>query len=396
VTPAGIATVARQEFTIRIRAGRWRWLLIAWFTILTLFTLLMRYSIARVADPDVENKGVVVYGALTLLVLALALLVVPALAAQSVNGDRERGTLATLQVTRLTPGDIAVGKLAAAWGTSLVFLGLTLPLVFYCMFLGGVPLWRVVALTLVIALLLGTVVALALCLSALLARTTTSGVLAYLVVFALTAGTLIAFGIGTAVSRESFKVRSPAFCIDPNTGEQVFEPVPSSSASPEPSSTAPARPVPGDVRQCQPATTYDSTRNRVDHVWWLLAPNPFVILADAAPRLPPETVAERERRERLEQQGRAAGDLRSADPLGGIGREVRGLRLHPGETYGPGDASFSSVFFGEHEQLKVVDRRAVWPYGLAFDVLLGAGAVWLTARRLTTPTRKLPKGQRVA
>ena len=54
---------------------------------------------------------------------------VPALAAQSVNGDRERGTLATLQVTRLTAGDIAVGKLAAAWGTALVFLAISAPMV---------------------------------------------------------------------------------------------------------------------------------------------------------------------------------------------------------------------------------------------------------------------------
>jgi hypothetical protein len=38
----------------------------------------------------------------------------------------------------------------------------------------------------------------------------------------------------------------------------------------------------------------------------------------------------------------------------------------------------------------------VWPWGLAFDVLLGAGALWLTARQLRTPSRDLPLGQRVA
>jgi hypothetical protein len=54
-----------------------------------------------------------------LFVLGLALLVVPSLAAQSVNGDRERGTLATLQVTRLSAGEITLGKFVAAWGTAL-------------------------------------------------------------------------------------------------------------------------------------------------------------------------------------------------------------------------------------------------------------------------------------
>ena len=38
----------------------------------------------------------------------------------------------------------------------------------------------------------------------------------------------------------------------------------------------------------------------------------------------------------------------------------------------------------------------VWPYGLAFDAALGAGAVLVTIRRLRTPARKLPRGIRVA
>lgn len=387
MTPAGIATVARQEFTIRIRAGRWRWLLIAWFTILMLFTLLLRASIARVADADTTNKGVIVYGGLTLLVLALALLVAPALAAQSVNGDRERGTLATLQVTRLTAGDIAVGKLFAAWGSALVFLALTLPMVGYSMFLGGVPLWRVIVVTGVVTLLLGSVVAVALCLSTLLSRTTTSGVLAYLVVFVLTVGTLISFGIGTALSNEEYTATQPAFC-----SSDVLEP-----------STGPtAEPVPGPPsrRFCEPQQTYQATRTRTDRVWWLLAPNPFVILADAAPQLPPETEQELRRRLDRESRGESTSDLRDSDPLGSIGREVRKLRLHPGESAANGGVVYAGPGVTNGLTLdappRVVQRRAVWPYGLAFDLLLGAGAVLLTAHKLKTPTRKLAKGQRVA
>jgi hypothetical protein len=67
----------------------------------------------------------VLYGGLMLFVLGLALLVVPALAAQSVNGDREcAATLAVLQVTRLSAATSrrqAVGCL----GHRLVFLALT-------------------------------------------------------------------------------------------------------------------------------------------------------------------------------------------------------------------------------------------------------------------------------
>ena len=39
---------------------------------------------------------------------------------------------------------------------------------------------------------------------------------------------------------------------------------------------------------------------------------------------------------------------------------------------------------------------AVWPTGLGVDLLLGAGAVWLTTRRLRTPSGKLARGQRIA
>lgn len=386
MTPQGIVTVAKQEFTIRIRAGRWRWLLVAWFVALMLFTLLVRASIARVADPDVTHKGVVVYGSLALLVLALALLVVPSLAAQSVNGDRERGTLATLQVTRLTAGDIAVGKLAAAWGTSLVFLALSLPMVLYSMVLGGVSLWRVVVVTAVVALLLGTVAALALMLSSLLSRTTTSAVLSYLVVFALTVGTMIAFGIGTAVTTETYNEKQAAYC-DPGPSSAEIPPL-----QPPVDGVEPVEP-PGFAPQCYPEQTYTATRSRTDRVWWLLAPNPFVILADAAPKLPEETAEERREREERERRGVYRSNLRNADPLGGIGGQISRLRLAPGEILVEADrGGYSST----QPSPRITQRKLVWPYGLAFDVLLGAGAVWVTTRRLRTPTRNLPKGQRVA
>ena len=368
MTAQGIATVARQEFRIRIRAGRWRWLLGAWFTVLLIVTVLLKLSVDQVAESNATNKGVVVYGGLTLLVLGLALLVVPTLAAQSVNGDRERGTLATLQVTRLTAGDIALGKLAAAWGTALVFLGLTLPLVLWCMTMGGVPLGRVVVVTAVVALVLGTVSAVSLCLSSLLTRTTTSGVLAYLAVFALTIGTLIAFGLGTALTQESYQGTSRC----PSLADLESNGVPATQAQQE-------------VQGCS-TSTYSGTRSRPDEVWWLLAPNPFVILADAAPQLPPETTTARLARQAREARGIYRTDLRDSDPLGGLGRSIRGLRTPPSS-----DGS-SAVFQSGGK----TGRRPVWPYGLAFDVALGGTALWLTTRRLRTPSRTLARGQRIA
>ncbi len=378
MTRQGISTVARQEFRLRIRAGRWRVLLGIWFTLLLLFTGLLRAGVSGFSETELTDKGVVVYGGLMLFVLGLALLVVPSLAAQSVNGDRERGTLATLQVTRLTAGDIALGKFAAAWITSLVFLALTLPMVAYTISQGGVPIGRMLVVTGVLALLLGTVCALSLALSALLNRATTSGVLAYLTVFALTIGTVIAFGLATAVTTESYTSSFQNTCPTEET------------LPPDLAAEEKARII-GD---CVPGIqTYQSSRVRTDRTWWLLAPNPFVILADSAPRLPAETQAERDRRESDQQQGISRQNARDLDPLGGLGQAVRSLRSPP-EDDTAGAAGPTPL--EDQPGPEGPERRPVWPYGLAFDVLLAAGALLVTQRRLRTPTRTLATGQRVA
>jgi ABC-2 type transport system permease protein len=372
MSPGGIATVARQEFRLRIRAGRWRWLLGIWFAILLLFTGLLRAALAGFSENDIVNKGIVLYGGLMLFVLGLALLVVPALAAQSVNGDRERGTLATLQVTRLSAADICLGKFVAAWGTALVFLALTLPLVGYAIAEKGVPVSRVAVVTLVLALLLGTVCAVSLALSALLSRTTTSGVLAYLAVFTLTVGTLISFGLATAITTQKYTETYDTAC----------------PAAPSPPPSA----GPGGFNViCNVPQTYEATRARTDRTWWLLAPNPFVILADAAPQLPPLTEQQKLERRSDEERGVHRQDARDLDPLGGLGRAVRNLRRPP-----DGTTTSQSTLVSDPAQLPTQDRKPVWPFGLAVDVLIALLALWVTTRRLATPTRTLPKGQRVA
>ncbi len=294
------------------------------------------------------------YGGLMLFVLGLALLVVPALAAQSVNGDRERGTLATLQVTRLTAGEITLGKFAAAWGTALVFLALTFPLVAYAMTQSGVPL-RVVVVTLgVVAVLLGVVCALSLWLSSVFARSVTSAVLAYLSVFALTVGTVIAFGLVTALTNEKARVTYEQPEFDPQTGQIV----------------------PGGEVTTE---TYTTTRVRPDRTWPLLSPNPFVILADSAPRLEPRIDPRTGRREAT-----------PLDPLGELGLAIREARRPPDDT-----ESFVTGA-GTPQEPDQPEQGPVWPYGLAFDVLLAAAAVAVTIRRLRTPVTKLARGVRIA
>jgi ABC-2 type transport system permease protein len=314
----GSLTVAAHEFRLRLRAGRWRWLLGAWFLSLFVLTAALRSALVRGGQ---DYPGTDMFGGLMLTMLALALLVVPALTAQSVNGDRLRGLLATLQTTLLTPAEIALGKLLAAWGTAIVFLLTAVPLALWCVAEGASGLRVAVSLA-ITAVLLGVICSISLCLSAVLARTTTSGVLSYLAVFALSIGTVIAFVLAVALTQTT------------------------------------------DTRTTD-AGTFVATETHPERVWWLLAPNPFVIVADAAPRA---------------LNGSDAGVR--LDPLGAIGEVARSART-PGSTLVDADGI---VALGE---------AAVWPYGLAANVLLGAGALVITTRRLRTPYTELPKSVRV-
>lgn len=327
----GIPTVAGLEFRIRLRAGRWRWLLAIWFLLLTGIAALIRATLesqSLVGEDGLDYTGAIMFGGLMLIVLALALLIAPALSAQSVNGDRERGVLAPLQITGLTSWDLTLGKWVAAWATGLVFLLVTLPLAFWCLAEGGLTVGRMLGVYAVMALLMGVICAVSLGLSALVSRTTTSGVLSYLLVFFLAGGTVVVFALLAQVL--------------------------------------------GDEEQFADSTvTY--TVPRPDRVWWVLAPNPFVVLADAAPATPTTTVQ------------LTGGDVvetrEPADLLGGLRQEIRQLRLEPDES----DVLDSDL-----------DGPPLWPTGLGFQLVLAAAALVLTERRLRTPSGALPTGQRVA
>lgn len=321
----GVQTMARHEFRLRVRSGRWPWLLTTWFVVLLGFVLLERWALT---SSSIEPLGTPMFGGLVLVVLGLGLLVVPALSAQSVNGDRERGVLAPVQTTLLRPAEIALGKWLAAWVTALVFLAATLPLVAWCYLEGGVGLGRVLATLAVVALLLGVLAAVSLALSTLFARSTTSSVVAYLVVFALSVGTLVLFGLGVAATQTVETVEQDGF-------------------------------------------TYEQSTTHPDRVWWLLAPNPFVVLADSAPRVPAP---------RDPVTGQVVGT--PADPLGELSRAIRLTRDPEG--------------LGPTAPLAPSDDELVWPYGLGFHLLLGAGALVVTTRRLRTPYRELPRAVRVA
>ncbi|NUR28976.1 MAG: ABC transporter permease, partial [Catenulispora sp.] len=226
----------------------------------------------------------------------------------------------------------------------LVALALSVPFVVWSLIEGGVDVLNAVVTLGVVALLIGVICALAQALSALVSRSISSGLLSYLVTAALTLGTLITYFLALSVTADRKEVQ--------------YTP---------------------DFRGTQ-------TVHHSEDVWWLLSPNPFVVLADAAPALPPLR----------DEEGRVVA--RSDDPLGDIRRSVRDATLP--EQVGPCDGE-SVMLDGTvvgNPPCRDSDREPppVWPWGLGFDLLLGCGAVVVTVRRLRTPATRLGRGVRVA
>ncbi|RYV50631.1 ABC transporter permease [Pengzhenrongella frigida] len=362
----GVRTVAVLDLRQRVRSTRWMAALVVWFVVVGAVTWLTWVatdaafgssrdygSTSSQVGPTIAGPaGPTVFGLIVFFVLFLGLLVSPTLSATAINGDRNAGTLATLQVTLLTPAEIAVGKLGASWVAALAFLVVSVPFLILALTAGGTPVLSVVVCLLVLALLLAVVCAIGLGFSALTARTSGSAVLTYVTVAGLSVISPMVFGltVPAITTAEPVRVWNVPADFDWYAGEPPT---------------------------CE-LTTQSMTRTHTERTWWLLAVNPFVIVADAAP-------------------GARSGTSGSGfDVLGGIRELVRDARTGPPTEINYCEGRFGTGGADSPVAQREPDRSVVWPWGLAVNLLLGAAGLATAVRRLTIPQRTLPRGTRVA
>lgn len=366
LSPRGVWTVARLELTQRVRASRTAWTLGAWLVFVYGFV-----ALAWLATGDLprEGRAGTFYGITVTVVLAFTLLVAPSLSASSISGDREHGVLASLQTTLLTPADIALGKLLAAWLASLTFLALAVPVLVWARVAGGVSGASFAMALVTIALVLLAVSAIGLAISSLAARTISSVALTYVVVGVLVLGMPLSFLLTVPMvsSEEMKRVRIFADGYAPPI------PVPSEPTSP-PESAPPA------CREIEALRNVSHT----EQTWWLLAPNPFVMVADAAPEqsAPNEQFFNR-------------GMLRS------LGDEVRSARSGPPEVIDEcfGYEPYSTGALDSTDSAGPAGRMQggpIWPIGFVTYLVVTVGGALIAVRRLRAPVRTLPRGTRIA
>lgn len=355
---SGIWTIASIDLRQRVRGSAW-YVLLGVFVMLTLVvTIGATLSLSYAPEPGSALYSIVVY-----FVLLLVTLVTPALSGNAINGDRDAGTLATTQVTLVSTTQIVLGKFLAAWLSSLAFLVAAVPFIVYSFVLSEVPPLTVVTSLAVLVAELAVVSAIGVGLSGLLRRPLFSVVVTYLVIAMLSVGTLIAFGIaGTAVQSTVVSVNRS---IDWSLYDDEEVEYDSETGLPK-------------GAECTIESTYEYPAPRFDYVWWLLAANPYVVMADAAP---------------------TAYDSNDypVDVFGFIKSGVRGAQ-HPPDLEQVWDECDPANWSGQGPSAREIieDSTPSWFVGLAIHLVLGGALLFGAISATRTPARRLSPGNRIA
>ncbi|MDL5352420.1 ABC transporter permease [Microbacterium sp. zg-YB36] len=337
-----IGTIVRLELIQRMRS-------VAWYVLLGVFALLLVgvTALAFLVFGSVEDRGPGVYSTVVFITLLLAVLVSPTLSGNSINGDRDAATLAPVQVTAATTGEILTGKFLAAWGTGLAFAVVAVPFLVIATLAGGVSGWTVLVSFVVLIIEIGVISAIGVALSGILARPLFSVATTYLVVAALTVGTLIVFLlVGASIRTEvTYSHRIATY-----EGNQV---------------------------ECTDEwNSYTSEAPRFDTVWWVLAANPFVILADATPT-------------QFDANGNAV-DLFGQAKVG-----VRSAQRAPETEVRYDECAPQQNDYDTAEEI-IATSTPSWFVGLGVQLVLAGGLMGWAYARTRTPARSLPPGTRIA
>ena len=348
----GLRLVTSLELRQRLRSKRWYVALAVWTLVMMgIGALGLGPTLYSAQWEDVGPIAAMVFSLQMILVLFAMLLVVPALSAGSINGDRTAGTLATLQASLLSPAEIVLGKLLAGFLTGLAFLVLALPSLVPIALLGSIGILYMLRLLGVIVLLTLCVTAVGLGLSALTSRQLGSVVLAYVIVFGVTVVLPIAWGSTAIVLNEEREVTNYYSVYDDEYSMEKSRCV---------------------------AEQVEETVPRLDLSLPLLWGNPVVLLAEAAPTLPADY-------DPLEDPDT---DLLTTLKTG---MRSAATTTHPVHSVhcSPEDPCYPT-------DLGTPPNRPVWPMGLGLWLLVGVLSLLVAVRRLAVPVRHLGAGTRIA
>ena len=253
----------------------------------------------------------------------------------------------------------------------LAFVAVSIPFLAVAVFAGGGEAATIAVSLLVLTFEVGIIAAIGVALSGILSRPLFSVATTYLVVAALVIGTLIAFALVGFSIRSEVTNSYRSFEFPDNYSGESFPCMPGE----EPSDDYPCD-EDAEVR-CGEWQTSTYEVPRFDRVWWLLAANPFVILADATPT-------------QFDDNGNPN------DLFGQIKFGVRAAQQPP-ELEQRWDDCAPDQQSDRPTPEEVIDQTTpIWFVGMALQLLLAAGLMWWAWARTRTPAGRLPSGTRIA
>ncbi|WDV47015.1 ABC transporter permease subunit [Clostridiaceae bacterium M8S5] len=187
-----INPVLKRELKTKGRSVRTTLMLIFYiFVISSVLVVVLYSSYSRYDsygfDPEYIKD---IYFGISVLMMALICLIVPATTSGSICGEKQRKTFDLMTCTRMSSWAIVLGKLSASLLQTVMLLVLTIPIISVLFFYGGLSIWNIALLFLfflVVAVLLGSI---GLFTSAYFKKTVTATVASYFVMLALTLGTI--------------------------------------------------------------------------------------------------------------------------------------------------------------------------------------------------------------
>lgn len=364
VTPRwrdAVVVIAGLELRQRIRATRWRISLLVVFGVLSLVILGSLYLTSAMSD-DHSEWSQHLFTMTIALVLFLGVIISPTLSATSINGDRRDATLATVQATPITHWQLATGKLLGSWLASMTLLLVAAPYLVWGMVNSPYGVGRCLLAILTVAVIFACYCGIGLGFSAMTARPAGSAIMTQGAVLFLLLGLPAVFGILVPAVSERHQVTAVSF------GESGYHT--GSSA----------------LRECT-EVQHSREYTHTERTWWLLAPNPVLIVADIM-ATPPDP----------ERSGYS--DDGPVEILSEAQSWARSGPFIDHETCASVTGMDSGTAFTDRRRREKAHHTGFvgqnWYFGLAANLALGAGGFLLAARRLRVPAGPLPRGVRIA
>lgn len=358
----GVGLVARIEM-LRRRPTRKGY--IFYGSLLGVITLLSALATAAAGSGKTSTPLELIL----IMVLGTGYLIGPSLSATAINGDSTDGVLAPLQMTRLTAGDLAFGKLLATWTVSVIALVTTAPFLWYAFARSGwtgIELARVLGVILLLVLV-GTATGLAW--SSIAARNAVSVALTHVTSGFLGLGTLIVFAFTTPLVTDTVTIteRYPDWeqATEAERNDPNFDPASLPCTSSE----------------------YETGWTHTERTAWMLLVNPVVVIGEVSPIIDPETYVEDGR---AEPGFFAFVHLNVADAVTADAKPTGYDWCAYPETGEPEGQSWD-----EQQRANALREGKPW-VGLGTYLALGIASMVIAVRRMRVPYKKLGVGTRVA